>query len=118
MARPRMRSAHLVGEAPSERTVADSESETHGVGLPPHIYANVDQFETLQTQMTLMMTLLHNQIHVSADDVTSPLVNPAEHTHVQPSQGDLAAPVVDRRVPHPPVQDLVNRPPPHQIFQL
>ncbi|KAL2464328.1 hypothetical protein Fot_52284 [Forsythia ovata] len=93
-------------EAPLERTVAKSKSETHGMGLPPPTYVTVDQFETLQTQMTVMMTLLQNQINASADHVTLPPVDPVEHTHVQSSQGDPAAPVVDRRAPHPPVQDL------------
>ncbi|KAL2528134.1 hypothetical protein Fot_20735 [Forsythia ovata] len=68
--------------------MAESESETHSVGLPPPTYAIVDQFETLQTQKIAMMALLHNQIHTSADHVSSSPIAPTENTHVQPSQGD------------------------------
>ncbi|KAL2497773.1 hypothetical protein Adt_23323 [Abeliophyllum distichum] len=86
MTRPRKRRAHSVGKAPSERTVAELEFKTHGVGLPLPTYATVDQFETLLTQMIAMMTLLQNQIHMSVDHVTSPPIDPAEHILVQPSQ--------------------------------
>ncbi|KAL2550898.1 Uncharacterized protein Fot_12428 [Forsythia ovata] len=111
MARLRTRGARSVEEALPERTVAVSESETHGVEPSPPTYATVDQFETLQTQMTAMMTLLQNQIHTSTNHITSPPVDPAEHTPVQLSQEDPAVPVVDRGVPHPPAQDPVNRRP-------
>ncbi|KAL2556088.1 Uncharacterized protein Fot_00827 [Forsythia ovata] len=77
MARLRTRGARSVEESPPERTVAESESETHGVEPPPPTYATVDQFETLQTQMTAMMTLLQNQIHASTNHVTSPPVDPS-----------------------------------------
>ncbi|KAL2466252.1 Uncharacterized protein Adt_42103 [Abeliophyllum distichum] len=42
MARPRTRGARSVHEAPSEGTVAESESETHGMELPPPTYATED----------------------------------------------------------------------------
>ncbi|KAL2518968.1 Uncharacterized protein Adt_15215 [Abeliophyllum distichum] len=112
MTRPRTRGARSVHEAPPEGTVAESKSETHGMEPPPPTYATVHQFETLQTQMTAMMTLLQSQIHTSADHVTSPPVDPAEHSLVQLLQEDPAAPVADRGVPHPSAQDPVDRPPP------
>ncbi|KAL2479322.1 Uncharacterized protein Adt_32288 [Abeliophyllum distichum] len=59
-----------------------------------------------------MMTLLQNQIHTSADHVTSPPVDPTEHSPVQLSQEDPTAPMADRGVPHPSAQDPVDRPPP------
>ncbi|KAL2491864.1 hypothetical protein Adt_27492 [Abeliophyllum distichum] len=108
MARPRTRGARSVHEAPSEGTVAESEYETHGMESPPPTYATVHQFETLQTQMTAMMTLLQSQIHTNADHVTSPPVDLAEHSPVQLSQEDPAAPVADRGVPHPSAQDPVD----------
>ncbi|KAL2480089.1 hypothetical protein Adt_33055 [Abeliophyllum distichum] len=129
MARPRTRDARSIGEAPSKRTVAESESETHGVGLPPPTYAITDQFETLQTQMTTMMALLHNQIHTNADHVSSPPIAPTENIPVQPPQRGLyvvlsipqhlaedpVAPAVDRGAPHLSVEDHLDRPlpPPH-----
>ncbi|KAL2558983.1 hypothetical protein Fot_03722 [Forsythia ovata] len=104
MARPRTIGASSVGKAPSERTVVESESETHGVGLPPPIYAIVDQFETLQTQMTAMMAFLHNQIHMSADHVSSPPIVPTENTLVQLLQGGQC---VVPSIPQPLAEDLV-----------
>ncbi|KAL2480075.1 hypothetical protein Adt_33041 [Abeliophyllum distichum] len=87
MARPRTRDARSIGEAPSKRTVAESESETHGVGLPPPTYAITDQFETLQTQMTTMMALLQNQIHTNADHVSSPPIAPTgEYSCATPTE--------------------------------
>ncbi|KAL2474478.1 hypothetical protein Adt_35214 [Abeliophyllum distichum] len=113
MARPRMRGVCSVGKALSERIVVESESETHGMGLPPSTYVTVDQFETLQTQMTTMIALLQNQSHTSIDHVSLPPIAPIENTPVQPLQGgsyvvlsiplakDSVAPVVDRGALHP-----------------
>ncbi|KAL2480439.1 hypothetical protein Adt_33415 [Abeliophyllum distichum] len=87
MTRPRTKRARSIEEAPLEKTMAKLESETHSIGLPPPTYATVDKFETLQTHMTAMMALLNNQIHTSANHVSSLPIVPIENTHVQPPTG-------------------------------
>ncbi|KAL2471315.1 Uncharacterized protein Adt_39451 [Abeliophyllum distichum] len=66
-----------------QKGLAQSESETHGIGLPLPTNATMDHFETLQTQMIAMTALLQNQIHTSVDHVNSPPIALIENTPVQ-----------------------------------